>query len=189
MVRSLTEDGHIVRSNIRVEKDPTIRATDLDPAFTDEVRAEPGGAQIDRCIACGRCTASCPVQAVNPSFDPRRIVRSAILGLAGEVLASDFVWLCAGCYACRERCPQGVLVTDLMVALRNIAVRRGIVHPSFRAQIAELRKYGRLYEVGPFGKKRVKIGLPPLEDDPAPLRRIFALSGIDDLVPPVEGKT
>ena len=159
-----------------------IRESDLDQEFTREVRAEPGGAQIDLCIACGRCTASCPVQAQNASFNPRRIVRMAVLGMAEEVLESDFVWLCAGCYACRERCPQGVLVTDLMVALKNIAVRRGIVHPSYRAQIAELRKFGRLYEVEAFNKKRSKLGLPPLEDRPEHATGLFERTGLDDLV-------
>lgn len=162
--------------------EPTIREGDLDPELAREVRAEPGGAQIDLCIACGRCTATCPVQRENPAFNPRRIVRMAVLGLADEVLHSDFVWLCAGCYSCRERCPQGVLVTDLMVALKNIAVRRGIVHPSLRAQIAELRRFGRLYEVEPFNKKRGKLGLPPLEDRPGPVTGIFGRTGIDELV-------
>jgi heterodisulfide reductase subunit C len=159
-----------------------IRESDIDPGFGGEVRAEPGGAQIDLCIACGRCTASCPVQAVNAAFNPRRIVRMAALGMADEVLRSDFVWLCAGCYACRERCPQGVLVTDLMVALKNIAVRRGIVHPSYRAQIAELRRFGRLYEVEAFNKKRSKLGLPPLEDRPEHATSLFESTGLDDLL-------
>lgn len=150
--------------------------------FTEEVRREPGGEQIDLCIGCGRCSAACPVQAVNTAFNPRRIVRMAVLGLADEVLESDFVWLCAGCYSCRERCPQGVLVTDLMRALKNVAVRRGIVHPSYRAQVAELRKFGRLYEVEAFNKKRGKLGLPPLVDEPGRVTGIFEQTGLDDLL-------
>ena len=171
-----------------MDEDRTIREGMLDQAILEEIRRDPAGEGIERCISCGTCTASCPVQAENPSFNPRRIVRMAVIGLADEVLRSDFVWMCAGCYACRERCPQGVRVTDLMRALRNAAVRRGIVHPSYVAQVAELRKYGRLYEVGPFTKKREKIGLPGIADDPDPLNAIFAATGMDALVPPGGGK-
>lgn len=163
--------------------DTIITREQLDRSFTEEVKKEPGGAQIDLCIGCGRCTATCPVQAVNTRFNPRRIVRMALMGMT-EVLESDFVWLCAGCYSCRERCPQGVMVTDLMRALKNVAVRRGIVHASYRAQIAELRKYGRLYEVEPFNKKRGKIDLPPLVDDPGRVKGIFERTGLDEMIPP-----
>jgi heterodisulfide reductase subunit C len=164
-----------------VADDRTIREADLDGTFAALVRSEPGGEQIARCISCGRCTAVCPVQRENPDLNPRRVVRMALLGLARDVLESDFVWLCAGCYACRELCPQGVRVTDLMVALRNMAVSRGIVHPSYRVQVAELRSYGRLYEVEPFNKKRAKLGLPGLEDRPGDVATIFAATGIDSL--------
>jgi heterodisulfide reductase subunit C len=167
-----------------MDDDTTIRVEQLDREFTEELRREPGGEQIDLCIGCGRCSATCPVQAVDTRFRPRRIVRMAILGMADEVLESDFVWLCAGCYSCRERCPQGVLVTDLMRALKNVAVRRGIVHPSYRAQIAELRKYGRLYEVEAFNKKRGKNDLPALVDDPARVAGIFERTGLDALIEP-----
>jgi len=35
------------------------------------------------------------------------------------------VWVCATCYTCQERCPQGVRIADVMRALKNIAVRLG----------------------------------------------------------------
>ena len=49
-----------------------------------------------------------------------------------EVLSSDFIWLCSACFSCHERCPQDVKITDLIGAMRNIAVKEGYVHPNLR---------------------------------------------------------
>ena len=54
-----------------------------------------------------------------------------LLGMRKQVLSSDFIWLCTLCYTCYARCPQNVRFTDVMGALRNMAVREGHVHPSF----------------------------------------------------------
>jgi L-lactate utilization protein LutB len=52
-----------------------------------------------------------------------------------EVLSSDFPWLCTQCYTCQAHCPQNVKFSDVMKALRSMAVREGYVHPSFVEQI------------------------------------------------------
>ncbi len=85
-----------------------VQIEDLDFGFRGEVAAEPGGEMIRYCFQCGTCTASCPVRAVEDRFNPRRIIRMAILGMKKEVLNSSFIWLCSSCYACQQRCPQGV---------------------------------------------------------------------------------
>ena len=81
-----------------------------------------------------------------------------------EVLESEFIWLCSTCYTCYDRCPQGVHITSIMNALKNIAAREGIVHPSFKEQARLVACQGRLYEVEDFdNKKREKMGLPALK--------------------------
>jgi heterodisulfide reductase subunit C len=42
-----------------------------------------------------------------------------------EVLKSPAIWLCVMCYRCYARCPQQVNFTDIMRALRHMAVRDG----------------------------------------------------------------
>jgi len=140
-----------------------IRTSQLDPNFRDEVSAELDGWEISRCFACGTCTAGCPVRAIDEKYNPRKIIRMVLLGMRDEVLSSEFIWLCSTCYTCYDRCPQDVHLTDIMTALKNIAVREGYMHPSFREQARLVLEFGRLYEVEDFdNKKRQKMGLPPV---------------------------
>lgn len=150
----------------------------LDPSFRVQISQEKGGEKITRCFACATCTLSCPVRAVDDEFNPRRIIHLALLGAKREVLESGFVWLCSSCYLCSERCPQDVSVTELMCAIRNIAVREGQIPAGYVAQLELLDQHGRLYEIGDFeNKKRTKMGLPTLEEKREEVARILELVG------------
>jgi heterodisulfide reductase subunit C len=161
-------------------KKDTIKVKELDSNFKFRVTEEPGGEHLLRCFACGTCTASCPVREIDERFNPRKIIRMTILGMKDEVLNSDFVWLCSTCYACQERCPQDVVITELMNALKNIAVKEGIIHPGFVAQASEIGKFGRLYEIDDFAnKKRDKMGLPALKSEAKDVQKIYEITGVD----------
>jgi len=107
---------------------------------------------------------SCPVTVVNPLFDPVKIIRKAAYGLKGAVLESRELWLCTGCYACQERCPQKVPITDFMTLLKTIAFAEGHAPPGVRLQRDTVVKGGgRIYPIDDFdNKKRLKAGLPEL---------------------------
>jgi heterodisulfide reductase subunit C len=163
--------------------DSEIDASQMDPTLADEIAAEPGGEHIRRCFACGTCTASCPVREVTERYNPRRIIHMAVLGLRQPVLASDFIWLCSTCFACYERCPEDVRITELMHAIKNVAVRHGYIHPSFRSQVDLLREHGRLYDITAFeNERRAEQGLPPIAERPEDFGAILAASGLDALV-------
>lgn len=150
--------------------------------FRDEVLSMPGGENLLKCFACGTCTASCPVREVDETYNPRRIIRMVLLGMKDEVLRSDFVWLCSTCYTCTERCPQGVHLTSIMRALKNLAVKEGIVHPSFRMQLGAIRSQGKLYEIEDFdNKKRERLGLPALEKKCPDIEVLVARSELKDV--------
>lgn len=143
----------------------TVEESSLDPTLADEVAGEPGGEGIRKCFACGTCTAGCPVRRFNERFNPRRIIRMVLLGMREEVLGEPFVWLCATCFTCQERCPQGVRISDLMRALKNLALRRGNMPEGIPIQARLLAEKGTLYPLDEFdNKKRVKAGLPALPE-------------------------
>jgi len=134
-----------------------------DQAFTKELLQQPGGERITACFTCRTCSASCPITAVNNRFNPVKIIRMALYGLKKEVLESDFVWLCSSCYACQERCPQGVCITEFMTLLKNIAIKEGHAPAGIKAQRDLVSEHGRIYPLDDFdNKKRNKIDLPSL---------------------------
>jgi len=106
-----------------------------------------------------------------------------ILGLKERVLKSDFVWLCSTCYACQERCPQGVKIFEIMTLLKNMAVKEGYIHPSFKKQAELVRDLGRLYEIDDFdNKKRERLGLPPVKKVIEEVGEIFERTGATKLL-------
>jgi heterodisulfide reductase subunit C len=136
----------------------------LDPQFKYEIAKEPGGESLKFCFQCGKCTASCPVRRLEEVYKPRQIIRAALLGLRKIVLSSDVIWLCATCFSCTERCPQGVKLTDVMQAIRNIAVKEGYIHQFFKAQGQMITNFGRIFEDEEYiNELRDDLGLPPLE--------------------------
>lgn len=138
---------------------------ELDTNFKYDVADEPGGENIKLCFSCGLCTASCPVAEINPEYNPRKIIRMALLGMREEVLSSGFIWLCTQCYTCQAHCPQNVNFSDVMKALRNMAVREGYVHPSFAGQIKEIdtfsQKLRHQMALSIIGQKSEEIKITP----------------------------
>lgn len=157
-----------------------MRLNDCDPTFKHEIAAEPGGEGLKGCFACAACSARCPVGALTPDYDPRRIIRLAILGAREQVLGSPLIWLCSACHACAEVCPQQVCFTDVLIAIKNIAARAGYAPPSQKAIMKQLAGHGRLLEVTEFeNNKRGELGLPPVSEHPADYQAILGAPAAD----------
>ena len=116
----------------------TLNTNNLDPHFKFEVSSRPGGENIKACFSCGTCTATCPVSQIDDEFNPRKIIRQVLLGLRDEVLASPVIWRCVQCYGCYAKCPQNVKFTEVMAALRELAVEAGHVPPALLEQVCNL---------------------------------------------------
>ena len=73
------------------------------------------------------------------------------LGMADRVLRSRDIWLCVSCYSCAARCPQGIDITGVMAALRNMAIAKGLAkdkEATFSKIFVEvLKRHGRMFEL------------------------------------------
>jgi heterodisulfide reductase subunit C2 len=146
----------------------------LDPDFKQRVAGELGGEQIKKCFSCGVCSARCPIEKIEPEYNPRRIIRMILLGMEEELLREEFIWHCSTCYTCQESCPQKVDFTEVVFVLRNLAVRKGLAPPGLGAARNLLDQQGRMYEVGDFeNEKRKELGLPEIKGDHKTIQEIL----------------
>jgi heterodisulfide reductase subunit C len=134
----------------------------VDPEFKYRILKTPGGETFKLCYQCGRCTATCPIARFTRDFRPNKLIHMAKLGI-GDVLKHEEIWLCATCYACTERCPQGILVTDVMKVLQQLAVEEGITLDLHKALVSNVIKTGFVNAFSASTlKRRESRGLPPL---------------------------
>lgn len=145
----------------------TIALRELDPMFKYEVSTRPGGENLKYCFACGICTAGCPVSEIDETYNPRKIIRMVLLGMKKEVLSSDTIWLCSSCYTCYSHCPQDVKFSEVMVALRDMAVEEGYVDSAFVKAIEEVdklaQKIRRELVIKALNKKKSGAAIDPKE--------------------------
>ncbi|MHA1941516.1 MAG: 4Fe-4S dicluster domain-containing protein [Candidatus Hodarchaeales archaeon] len=123
----------------------SIQTFNLDNAdfdFKDIVVAEEGGQHLKKCFQCSSCTLTCPVADSGLDLNPRKVIRQVLLGLRVDVLESDAIWQCVGCFECTDRCPQNVRFTEIIEALRRIAVRES--KNKDRSKRIKLSKQGKL---------------------------------------------
>lgn len=74
----------------------------------------------------------------------------------------------------------GVRLTDVMRAIRNLAVKNGYVHPFFRMQVNVIAKFGRIFEAKErTHKRRARLGLPSLP--PVDPKEVSTILGYTDI--------
>ena len=77
-----------------------------------------GARDIEACMQCGNCSASCPLSSGTNPF-PRKIYRYLQLGLKDKLLQSPVPWLCYYCGECNKDCPRGAEPAETMMAARR----------------------------------------------------------------------
>jgi len=123
----------------------------------------------DACLQCARCTSGCTAFRLL-ELKPHEIVGSARLGFLEELVSSTAIWDCALCLKCAERCPQGISAAELILALRNEAVGRGLEVPEkLGAILMSIMERGLAFEprkaITKDGRAvdRADLGLPSLD--------------------------
>jgi heterodisulfide reductase subunit C len=126
---------------------------ELRHAFWQQVKSIPHGEKLKECIQCGTCTGACPVSYMMDTT-PRQNVALFRAGRIEDILQSRSIWLCASCYSCTVRCPAEIKVTDMMYALKRLAMDKKIYPDNFpvyalsKAFIDNVYQFGRNYELG-----------------------------------------
>ena len=103
-----------------------VKASELDPEFKYRIAEMPGCEEFTRCFTCGSCVSVCPLYELDSDrYNPRRVIRLAVLGAKELVYRDEFVWLCSSHSTCAETCPQNVNIGQLCTALVRLAEREG----------------------------------------------------------------
>jgi len=84
--------------------------------------------------------------------------------LGMDIYKTEELWDCTTCFTCQERCPKDVKITDIIIELRNMAVKN-----SFYPTMAEVPKIiiQNLYSTG---------NGQPLSPEVSKMRSIIGLS-------------
>ena len=160
-----------------------LKVSELDLNFKFEIAKTREGRTVLWCVQCGMCSSGCPFsEALN--VKPHEIVKMILLGMRDEALTCKNIWVCATCYICAERCPQGVELGDILVALANIAAReRGV--PEGLSDIGKLLlEDGRAIKVSRIRmKERERMELPPIPNPNVfQTRKILKETGLDEVI-------
>ena len=106
--------------------------------FAEQVKAIPGGEHLERCYACGTCVSKCLIQQkVEPDYNPRRLLGMAMAGLEDEAFNSPTTWMCSECDLCYEACPQEIHISQVIAAVKELAISSGNTSPLTTVSVDE----------------------------------------------------
>jgi heterodisulfide reductase subunit C len=129
--------------------------------FKEKLNKELGGFSYNYCYQCGACVADCPTHRYMERFNPRTIILQALYGLEEELIGpQSLIWNCTNCYNCYERCPQQVNPIEVIIALKNMASRKGTNPPVINNILDRVKKSGvTVTKTDLIAKRRTLLGL------------------------------
>jgi heterodisulfide reductase subunit C len=97
--------------------------------FAAEVVQLPSGESLSICYSCGTCVSRCIIPWRDPAFNPRQLLHRAMLNMRQEVFEDITIWYCTACDLCYSSCPQEIHISEVIGALRQLALQAGNVSP------------------------------------------------------------
>lgn len=120
---------------------------ELDHSFPVEIASMAWGEKLLACIQCGNCSGTCPL-SLYMDHTPRQIIAMTRAGFKDDVLKSNTIWLCASCYACTVECPKEIKITDVMYALKQKAIEKGVYPKRFPMPVLAREFYSMVKQHG-----------------------------------------
>jgi coenzyme F420-reducing hydrogenase delta subunit/formate hydrogenlyase subunit 6/NADH:ubiquinone oxidoreductase subunit I len=68
-------------------------------------------------------------QKVEPTYNPRRLLRMVMMDMREQAFASPTTWLCSACDLCYPACPQQIHISGVIGAVKQLAVEAGYESP------------------------------------------------------------
>jgi heterodisulfide reductase subunit C len=131
---------------------------ELDKGFAATVAKMAHGEKFFTCIQCGTCSATCPVSHFM-DFTPRRIIAMVREGFRKEILGSFTIWLCASCYSCTADCPREIKITDVMYALKQMALQEKVYPKRFPIPVMQEVFYDYVQHKGRNNEGRLMLSV------------------------------
>ncbi|AGK61726.1 tungsten-dependent benzoyl-CoA reductase-related protein bamD [Archaeoglobus sulfaticallidus PM70-1] len=140
----------------------------INPEYFEVVK-EFGAESSLKCYQCGTCTGICPVSTTDQNF-PRRFVLYSQLGIEEKLLDAPEAWLCLSCKLCTEFCPRDAQPSEVMLAIKRMAVESGNTPPYIRDFFTNIHKQKNPWGLGKFKRedwvKKADAEVPKVKDNP-----------------------
>jgi heterodisulfide reductase subunit C len=124
-----------------VSESPPVEREKLEEIFQDIQADLRYDHELNGCLNCGICTATCPA-AHYYDFSPREIVQllwtENLEGIHDAM--QEKIWSCAQCYTCAARCPFGNSPGGLIMLMRETAIKHGMESAKSVLPLETLRK-------------------------------------------------
>ena len=118
--------------------------------------------ELLRCYQCGTCVSSCVANNYGDVYSPRLKILAALYG--DFSILNQELWNCVTCNTCNQRCPRGVNPFEVLIKLKNIAVRKGIIDKKYMRPRDSVVATGFFMPVTSNSEnKREKLGLPKVK--------------------------